>query len=231
MNYYDSLLNKVQSLTEGLPCKSYSYNSDNVCEDIGYCQVILQRDMAFELDGAGFNLFTSSDIDDEIILIGDDLNGISDSRKFARISIVQLEVTDGEQQVYKAVKKADYVKYHYFPMGYMIRTTSRTHKESVRVSKSAVKSGISFEKVGNLMIKKYKEHPGIKGVKLIFITDPVIDYRQIDSIAQKSSAVTETLNHVMNSVTFDCDSCNLKSVCDEVEGLKQLHFKNAKSGM
>ena len=144
---------------------------------------------------------------------------------------MQTEKQEDEQEYYKVIKKADYVKYHYFPEGYMIRTTSRSHKESVRVAKSALKLGISFEKLGNLFINKYKESPKIKAVKVIFITAKQADYKALEAMAQKSTSIAETLNHIMNSVTFDCDSCNLKPICDEVEGMKALHFKNSSMGV
>ena len=76
------------------------------------------------------------------------------------------------------------------------------------------------------VIKKYKENPAVKGVYVYFITENSADYEKIEALALKSNAITETLNHVMNSVKFDCDTCNLKAVCDEVEGMKELHFKN-----
>lgn len=83
----------------------------------------------------GFNLVTSSDVEDGIVVIGDELCSITADRKFARVCLVQLEDSDNEQDCYKTIKKVDYVKYHFFPEGYMIRTTSRSHKESVRVAK------------------------------------------------------------------------------------------------
>lgn len=227
MEFFDSLVKEVYSLIEKFPEKAYGYSGENTAEDIGYSQVILQRDTAFELDGVGFNLFTSEKVDDGITVIGDDLPAITHNRKFARISIVQLEDCENEQEAYKIIKKADYVKYHYFPKGYMIRTTSRTHKESVRVAKSEFKNGVSFEKVGNLLIKKYKENPQIKGVKVIFITSEKADLKSFEALAQKGFSITETLNHIMNNVKFDCDTCNLKPICDEVEGMKELHFKNS----
>ncbi len=230
MNFFDSLICEVSALTDASQKTIYPYNEKSVWTDVGYSQVILQRDTAFELDGSGFNLVTSSRVDDGIIVLGDELAEIDTKRSFARISVIQLEACDDEQESYKLIKKADYVKYHCFPEGYMIRTTSRSHKEAVRVAKSALKKGISFEKVGNLLIRKYKELPKVKGVKVIFITDAGADYRRLEAMAQKSSAITETLNHIMNSVRFDCDTCNLKPVCDEVEGMKELHFRNAGMG-
>ncbi len=231
MEFFDSLIGEVSQLADTSQKTAYPYSEDSLWADEGYSQVILQRDTAFELDGVGFNLVTSSDVSDSIIVVGDELGTISSSRKFARICLVQLEHCNDEQEYYKLIKKVDYVKYHHFPSGYMIRTTSRSHKESVRVAKSALKKDISFEKVGNLLISKYKENPKVKAVKVIFITAKNADYKNLESMAQKSWAITETLNHIMNSVTFDCDSCNLKPICDEVEGMKELHFKNASMGV
>lgn len=231
MNFFDSMISEVSALADTSQKIIYPNNEKSVWTDVGYCQVIMQRDTAFELDGSGFNLVTSSQVDDGIVVIGDELGDISESRKFARVCIVQIEKNDDEQEYYKVIKKADYVKYHHFPEGYMIRTTSRSHRESVRVAKSALKKGISFEKVGNMLINKYKENPKVKAVKVIYITSEAADYSRLESIAQKSSAITEALNHVMNSVKFDCDSCNLKPVCDEVEGMKELHFKKSSMGV
>lgn len=227
MEFFDSLIRDVSLLTEPLAKKEYDFSDSELWQDVGYSQVILQRDTASELDGTGFNLVTSSPVEDGIVVIGDDLQRIEGKRKFARISLVQIESEEDEQKAYNLIRKIEYVKYHHFPDGYMIRTSSRSHKEAVRVSKTAVKNGISFQKIGSLLINKYKENSAVKAVKVIFITDPAADYAELENMAQKNNRITETLNHIMNSVTFDCDTCNLKPICDEVEGMKELHFKNA----
>jgi len=231
MEFFDSLICEVSALTDVSQQINYPYNKDFLWTDAGYSQVVLRRDTAFELDGVGFNLVTSSCVDDGIVVIGDELDNITADRKFARVCLVQIEKNCNEQEYYKVIKKIDYVKYHCFPEGYMIRTTSRSHKESVRVSESALKKHISFEKVGNLLINKYKENPTVKSVKVIFVTAKEVDYKNLENMAVKSVSITETLNHTMNSITFDCDTCNFKSVCDEVEGMKELHFKNSSMGV
>lgn len=225
MEFFDNLIDRASELIETLPKTAYNYSENNMWQDSGQPQVILQRDTAFELKGTGFNLTTTQDIADGTIVAGKDLKDIKDSCGFARISLVQIEDIADQQKTYNLIKKTEYVKYHCFPDGYMIRSTSRSHKEAVRVSKKAVAQGISFEKAGNLLIKKYKEIPSVKGVKVIFITSPEAPFKKLEELAEKSTGITETLNHVMNSVNFDCDTCNLKAVCDEVEGMRELHFK------
>lgn len=226
MDFFDSLIKDVYALTDNLQPKSYDYNEENAREDLGYNQVILQRDSAYELSGTGFNLVTSSDVKQGIVVVGKDMQSIKKNQPFARISVVQIDEQSDEQSTYNLIRKIEYVKYHYFPEGYMIRTTSRSHKESVRVSKKSLKNGMNFEQVGSLLISRYKQIPQVKNVCVIFITDENADFSFFEKLAKKNNDITETLNHIMNNVVFDCDTCNLKAVCDEVEGLKELHFKN-----
>ena len=226
MEFFDPLIKKVHEMTQGLSAVNYDYNPDKQWNDVGFNQVILQKHTAFELKGTGFNLVTSSEVKDGITVIGNELADIKKDCSFTRISIVQLADTQDEQKLYNLIRKVEYVKYHYFPDGYMIRTSSRAHKEAVRVSKDAVKKGISFQNAGNLLISKYKENPAVKGVRVIFVTSQDAEHKAFEAMAEKSNSITETLNHVMNSVNFDCNTCNLKPICDEVEGMRELHFKN-----
>ena len=231
MKFFDSLINDSLSVISQYSQIEYPCDINKARNDTGYSQVILQRDTAFELNGTGLSLVTSSDIGDGIIVVGDDLSEIKDNRKFARISVVQTDDVEDEQKAYNLIRKIEYVKYHAFPEGYMIRTASSSHKESVRVAASALKDGISFESIGNLMIKKYKEIDAVRGVKIIFVTVPEADYDSFFRIAEKNNNITKALNHVMNTVNFDCDTCNLKAVCDEVEGMRELHFRNKERNM
>ena len=226
MDFFSSLINEFSALTEPFAEKTYCFNEKACWEDVGYNQVILQRDTAYELSGTGFNLTTSLPVECGVTVIGDDLADIGENRSFARVSLIQLEDNENEQQIYNLIRKVEYVKYHYFPEGYMMRTASRSHKEAVRVSKKAVKGGITFEKAGNLLIKKYLEISAVKAVNVVYITDSAVDYNKLEALALKGNSITEALNHIMNSVKFDCDTCNLKPICDEVEGMKELHFKN-----
>ncbi len=225
MKFFDSLILETENLISSFSKKEFL--KDEPWRDIGESQIIMRRDTAFELEGVGFNLVTSSEVSDGVVLVGNDIGDIKDNRRFARITLVQIDDIGDEQKEYNLIKKIDYVKYHTFPEGYMMRSTSRSHKEAVRVSKSAIKDGADFQKIGSLMIKKYKEIPAIKGVKVIFITSPQADYPQIERIAEKNYAIAETLNHVMNNIVFDCNTCNLKAICDEVEGMKELHFNKS----
>lgn len=227
MDFFDSLIEKSISLIEGKPQAVCEHDPSNSWADAGHSQVIMQRDTAFELNGTGFCLVTSRDAGYNTITVGKPLSQIKSDCKFARIAVVSVDDCADEQAAYDLIKKIEYVKYHCFPDGYMIRSSSASYKEGVRVSKKALKSGISFEKIGNLMIDKFKAIPEVKGATVYFITDDSVDYQAIRETAEKNRAVTQALNQVMNNLQFDCASCNLKPICDEVEGMRELHFKKA----
>lgn len=228
MDFFASLTDRFIEVCDGLKGKSFPYDESLAWNDLGYNQVLLQRYTKYELDGVGFNLVTTSPLTDETVVFGDDLGDIKSNRKFARVTLIQVDDIAETQDTYDLLKKLDFIKYHISPEGYMMRSTSKTHKEAVRVSKEALKNGMSFEKIGDLFIKKYKENPTVKAVRVIFITDPKTAFSELEAIAVKNHEITEALNQVMNNVMFDCDNCNLKAICDEVEGLKELHFKSVK---
>lgn len=228
MEIFDSLIKKVSEIVEPCSKTEYSYEKEKSWEDVGHNQVVLQKETLFELDGVGFNLLTSLTIDDSVVVVGKDLQEIKENTKFARICFIEFQEQEERQKTYNLIRKIEYTKYHLFPDGYMIRTSSRAHKESVRVSKTAIKKGIDFQQIGNLLISKYKENPAVKGVKIIFVTESSVDFSTLETLSRKNHEITETLNQVMNDLKFDCDTCNLKPICDEVEGMRELHFKTTK---
>ncbi len=59
---------------------------------------------------------------------------------------------------------------------------------------------------------------------VIFLTAPGFAYEQMKTIAKKANDVTNTLTHILEGLPTDCSVCSLKDVCDEVEGMKELHF-------
>ena len=224
MDFFNSIANDTYKALETLP--KTEYVPSEPWNDAGSSQVVLLRDTYAELDGVGYNIITTDELTDGIVVVGNDIKCLKPKANFARISVIQMDECDTEQKNYDVIRKIEYTKYHTFPDGYMIRTSSRSHKESVRVSSASVRKGIDFQRVGSLYIDKYKKNPAVKAVKIYFITDKNADFSELIRIAEKNNRITETLNHIMNNVNFDCDVCNLKPICDEVEGMRELHFKN-----
>lgn len=241
MDLYNSIIEKTEALLGASAPKCYEYSEDKAWEDAGSNQLIMMKDSAFELGGDGkpavnYSCVTTGGFveKDEIVVYGRDLSEIGESSPFARIAIVEVAPLQGEgeddtEPVFREIQDIDFVKYHVYPKGYMGRTSSDSFREQVRISKEAVRKGISFEKVGCDYIRKYKENPNIKAVKLIFVTAADAKYDELLKNARTVADITKTLSKILEGMPTDCHSCNLKEICDEVEGLKELHFgKEAK---
>ena len=241
MELYDSIIKKVNDLLGSSQPKRYEYNPNKCWEDVGGNQLVMMKEAAYELGGdnkpaVNYACVTSTDgfaDKDEILVYGKDLNEISGSVPFARIVLVKVDILNGEgeedtEPLFRAIQDIDFVKYHVYPKGYMIRSSSDSFREQVRVSKDAVRRGITFEQVGNSYITQFKKNPAIKSVKVIFVTVDVPDYAEMKKDAKKVRDITKTLSKILEGMATDCHSCSMREICDEVEGLKELHFGKEK---
>ncbi len=233
MELYNSLIKDTEAQLEKLDKKAWDYSPADCWKDTGSSELVLQRDAAYELGAQGkgsanYVLFTSSSelvSEDKVILIGPDMGQIKGDCDFARIVLLQVGVLDDDDEaVYRTLKDIEFSKYHVYPEGYMIRMSPESSREQVRVSKQALKQGISFKTVGNRYVAEYKKDANVLKATVIFITDPKADYEALQAMAKKASAVTGTLTHILEGLPTDCSVCALKDICDEVDGMKELHF-------
>lgn len=241
MKLYDETINKWNSLIKDCSKKYFFANNTDIrpdWPDIGNHQMILRQDMAYELGGSTPSLYALGSTAvtacedlvpcDEIVLIGPDLPDIDSDVSYARLTIAlvsESSLGDGNA-LYDAIKRIDNVRYHVNPEGFMTRVSSVYGRESIRVSTEALNKGLTFKKVGNIFIKKYHDNPVIKAVKLIFITDPDFDFESLSSSINEATSITKAIDHIMKDAMTDCNSCGLKKVCDEVDGLRELHFSS-----
>jgi CO dehydrogenase/acetyl-CoA synthase beta subunit len=202
--------------------------------DVGAHHMILAREMAYELGGAGTLglsgcLYTTEPIlfPQGVYLYGKDLPQIRESQSYARLVLVELEETDSEEALYRKFREVDYVRYHIHPEGYMARISPVSQREPVRVSQKALKKGVRFAEIGDLYLMQYQKIPQIKTINVIFVTHPAFDYCMLEDRLGRAEQITQSLNHIFTGLSMDCDHCGLKTVCDEVEGLRELHFRRA----
>ena len=94
----------------------------------------------------------------------------------------------------------------------------------MRVSRIALKKGISFRSVGFDFIRRYLQNPNVLQVQLIFVTAAEAPYQALRENSKTSADITRTLTHILDGLPADCGSCSLKPVCDQVEGMRELHF-------
>ena len=107
----------------------------------------------------------------------------------------------------------------------MTRASALNMREQIRVGKNAVKSGASFADYGQKLIDTFLQNEKVKSVEVVFLTD-FDGYKELNSVAEKIKETTSALNHILDNVMFNCSTCNLKPICDEVEGMKELHQKH-----
>lgn len=230
MKLYNNLINEIKSClkdAKALPSnKSLNVSDRN--------SIIFLSDTAFELGGSQkpciSSLAVSNDLEfsDSVYLLGNDLGEIKSDSPFGKFIFIQTEEFDDEQIAFNKIKELESLRYRLNVDGFMTRASALNKREQIRVSKKAVKSGVTLADYGNTLLKEYFKFSYVKSVEIYFVTD-FKNFDSLNSAANKISQTTSALNHIFDNVMFDCSTCNLKEICDEVDGLKELHLKAVKS--
>ena len=237
MELYNKIMEGVPSLCGRTAPRRFLFEDRLVWPDSGSFELVMQRDQAFELGGSGknavnFTCVTSSPRlveRDEVLVYGPDLGELRGDSDYLRISLLRVgdiesDEEDDTEQAFRAIQALDFVKYKIFPRGFMLRTSSDSDREQVRVSRQAIREGISFARIGAGYIRQYRQDPNVLAAKVIFVTAKDADYAAARKCARDVKAITMSLSQILKGMPTDCGSCNLKPICDEVEGMKELHF-------
>ncbi len=233
MELFDKYAKRILDICEGNAPTKFSYG-EKFLPVTKAPQFLPMKDSAVELGGGGensvgFSVVTSLGIENETILIGKDLDELSGNVPFVKIVLLKVnDIEGGEQEYYDFIKKLEYIKYDVNIVGFMARASSFSMREEVRVSKKEVKKGLNFEKIGNTLIKNYLDNPAVEKVTVIFFVGENPRYDEIQHLADTVKKGQDALNHIFDNVVVDCKSCNLKTICDEVEGMREIHIKQAK---
>ena len=78
------------------------------------------------------------------------------------------------------------------------------------------------------VIEAFKKNDDVEAVRTVFITKEDFNYRALSDLAMKAKKITDAVHSTLQLDELDCASCKMKPVCDEVEGLRELHFKKEK---
>lgn len=239
MNLFDEMIATIQAQLNQITTTEQAEleKPPKVWKDVGEHHMILGSEMAYELGGQstlGLSgcLYTTEPLPAQqgVYLYGSDLTQIAESQSYARVVLVQLEESTDEEALYRKFREIDYVRYHIHPEGYMVRISPVSQREPVRIGKKALKKNISFRDVGQMYLERYQSIPQVKNVNVIFVTHRDFDYRALERTLGRAEQITQSLNHIFTSLNMDCSTCDLKTVCDEVEGLRELHFGQKNNG-
>ncbi len=235
MELFDSYIKNIENLLGGMTSKRFPFDKANVWPTSARGELILVRDSAYELGGGdknsvGLSVVTENlNVENETLLFGPDISEIKADCDFAKIVLLKIkDFSADEQQLFNVVKELEYVKYKVNVKGFMARASAMNHREQIRVGKEAVKNGLSFEIIGNTFIDAYLKYDTVEKVRVVFITGDFRDFDKLHEIAGKIKAAQNALNHIFDNIVVDCKNCNLKPICDEVEGMRELHVGMAK---
>lgn len=238
MKLYDDVIKEISALLSPYPGRRLAAAKKSGWKDVGGDSLILRGDMAYELGGSGLpavggTLLTAENSlvpEDEILLYGKDLDRLQKDTAYARLAFVRVrEDSLGEgNALYEKIRRMEYTRYHVFPEGFMMRISAASEREMVRVGRDAVGRGLDFGAAGRMFLEAFHRDPGTEAVRLIFITLPDFPYRELEGLVKRSGQITKAIDHIFKNLTMDCKACSLKQICDEVEGMKELHFGTGK---
>ncbi len=183
----------------------------------------------------------SVSVKDQILVYGPDLPEIQGDVSYARICEVlvrdskekekieqsmdsaDLERESDSGRTLKLLQDLDFVKFHVYGKGFMMRTSGQSAREPVRVSKKALQDGITFERMGNTFISHYKKNPNVLAVRVSFITAGAF-YAKLSEEGRIAVEIRNSLSKIQKGLPTECSICDIREICNEVEGLRELHF-------
>ena len=236
MKIFDEVTQRMLSLLPENSDKAALY-CEELCSESGEkSSVLFRSDTAYELGGSGKPSVSSivfTDLpskQDEVILYGPDLSEINEDIPFAHLTFVSLKQKNDEELTYEQLKNIGFTVFQVYPKGYHIRISPSASKEQVRVAKNVLNSEqpLSFMNIGCSLIRAFKENEDVEAVRTVFITKKDFNYRELSDLAQKAKKITDAVHSTLQLDELDCASCKMKPICDEVEGLRELHLKKEK---
>lgn len=236
MNLFNGVAEAMRTLLPQTPDKAAFYRED-LCAAAGDKNALLFRsDTAYELGGSGKAAVESVLFGalpqgrDEVLLYGKDLCELSGDSPFAHLTLIQLKTKSEDELRYEQLKTIGFSVFQLYPAGYHIRMSPSAGREQVRVARVALETAppLSFLNVGCSLIRLLKAHEDVAAVKTVFVTNPDVDYAALAVLARKAKQITEAVQHTLTPDTLDCASCKMKPICDEVDGLRELHFQKEK---
>lgn len=234
MKLYDEVIQYIFGLLADYEPAGLAVCESESWPDAGKNNMVLRSGMAYELGGGNYPAVGCTAVTaeetfvphDEILLYGRELSEIRQDTPYARIAVARVSEDSLGQgnTLYNAIKNIEYTRYHVNPQGFMMRISSVNKRETVRIGREALEQGLNFAKAGNLMLRSFHENPKVEAVKLIFVNLEEFPYKELEKARERADRITDTIDHMMKHVVMDCDVCSLQKVCDEVEGLRELHF-------
>jgi len=192
---FNDIIDRTYSMFEGMTPTRWDYDPEKAWPQNEKPNLTDRNNIAVEIGGAlagglNYNCPTGDpeeEVEDCILLYGPDVKGLKNGDPFGRITVVKMsdEGLD-ERGLFNQIMDINLLKHHVQPKGFTLDQIQAQKFEIVRLDKSVVNEGISFENIGANFISAYKQHPAVLGVTEIFITDSTFDFDVMAAVCKKA---------------------------------------------
>ncbi len=189
---------------------------------------MMEKDLAVELGGypkESINLIVgTSDMDFEegVFIIGDANLNSSSHMSFGKVVFLQTEDVP-DDKLYDFTQETLLKDASLRFEDVMLRTSPAHYYTNLRISKKAMQNGFDFDKMASTIQVEFESISSVKKAQVVLIAGDSPLYKQLLPVAESVKEVTVALNHIFDGIDMDCGSCAWSDLCDEVEGLRELH--------
>ena len=233
MKLYEQVTQEIRALLPETPRTAAEYRPELCAPEGDKNAILFGSETAYELGGGGkaavgcvlFGTVPSGR--DEVLVYGKDLCELTEDAPFAHVTLIQLKDGDESALRYERLKEIGFTLCRLYPRGCHIRVSPSSGREQVRVAKTALAASppLSFVNVGCSLIRLLKEDRDVARVRTVFIAGADVNYTALAEKARRAKAVTDAVQRTLQFSALDCASCKMKPICDEIDGLRELHLR------
>lgn len=161
--------------------------------------------------------------DGAITLIGPDVAQCKGREMaFGKLIMVQGHGFD-EDNLFRRYQQMSLQRFDLALEGCVPRGVPQQNREWLRISKDAIARGISFKVIGNELYRQLRTLDYVDAAEVVFITSGAQDVRALESLSQRLGKAVRAMNKMTEHLAYDCDECECKDVCNEIDGLRRMH--------
>jgi CO dehydrogenase/acetyl-CoA synthase beta subunit len=228
---FDHVIKELQTIIQQTPHniirKKYKQLYTPFINNSSKKEIILTQNVGRELGhpqktSLTFIVWTQSTVDkNQISLIGKDISEVSNIHMdFGKV--IMLSVTDFDaENTYDRYQELDLLRFKLRLNGYMMRAASQQMREWSRISKDALKQGLSLFDLGSAWIDLYAQLPYVTAVEVLLITDDAF-IKKINPLSEHVFQYVRAMMKMHAEVSLDCDTCEYQNVCNEVQSLRTM---------
>lgn len=165
--------------------------------------------------------------DGAITLIGPDIPECKGREMaFGKIVLVQ-GVGFDDDNLYKRYQQMNLQRFDLGLQGCVPRAVPQKNREWLRIGKDAMAAGFDFETLGTELYRQLHTLEYVQAAETVFITSGEQDVEVFESLSQRLGKAVFALNKMTEHLAYDCDECDCRDVCNEIDGLRRMHKRAA----